>query len=325
MRNYLRRGQNIVFPSQKKNEAEYIAAFHSHPLWLVKKWIKIFGPQQTLSLCKANNELPPLTLRINTLKISRDEMKEKLIGAGFDSEETRFSPDGLVLNTSANPIQKTDFFKTGLLRIQDEAAQLIAYLVNRESSLSILDACAGAGGKATHLAAMMKNKGSIVAVDRSPERIVELKQEAIRLGIDIIEAQKVDLSVELPDSFKENFDCVLVDAPCSGLGTLRRNPEIKWRTHEKDVRAFATAQKVILQNASAAVKKGGRLIYCTCSLLPEENENIVDDFIKQNKIFYMCPPPESINRKLIDHRGFFHSYPHHHNMDGFFGAIIKRP
>ena len=325
LRNYLRRGQNIVFPSQKKNEAEYIAAFHSHPLWLVKKWIKIFGPQQTLSLCKANNELPPLTLRINTLKISRDEMKEKLIGAGFDSEETRFSPDGLVLNTSANPIQKTDFFKTGLLRIQDEAAQLIAYLVNRESSLSILDACAGAGGKATHLAAMMKNKGSIVAVDRSPERIVELKQEAIRLGIDIIEAQKVDLSVELPDSFKENFDCVLVDAPCSGLGTLRRNPEIKWRTHEKDVRAFATAQKVILQNASAAVKKGGRLIYCTCSLLPEENENIVDDFIKQNKIFYMCPPPESINRKLIDHRGFFHSYPHHHNMDGFFGAIIKRP
>ena len=323
LRNYLRRGQNIVFPSQKKNEAEYIAAFHSHPLWLVKKWIKIFGPQQTLSLCKANNELPPLTLRINTLKISRDEMKEKLIGAGFDSEETRFSPDGLVLNTSANPIQKTDFFKTGLLRIQDEAAQLIAYLVNRESSLSILDACAG--GKATHLAAMMKNKGSIVAVDRSPERIVELKQEAIRLGIDIIEAQKVDLSVELPDSFKENFDCVLVDAPCSGLGTLRRNPEIKWRTHEKDVRAFATAQKVILQNASAAVKKGGRLIYCTCSLLPEENENIVDDFIKQNKIFYMCPPPESINRKLIDHRGFFHSYPHHHNMDGFFGAIIKRP
>ena len=324
LRNYLRRGQNIVFPSQKKNEAEYIAAFHSHPLWLVKKWIKIFGPQQTLSLCKANNELPPLTLRINTLKISRNEMKEKLIAAGFDSEETRFSPDGLVLNTSANPIQKTDFFKTGFLRIQDEAAQLIAYLVNRESSLSILDACAGAGGKATHLAAILKNNGHIVAIDRSEERISELQQEVHRLGINIIKAQTVDLSAELPDSFKENFDCVLVDAPCSGLGTLRRNPEIKWRTNEKDVRAFAVAQKIILQNVSAAVKKGGRLIYCTCSLLPEENENIVDDFIKQNKNFSMCPPPESTNRKLIDHRGFFHTYPHHHNMDGFFGAIIKR-
>ena len=323
LRNYLRRGQNIVFPSQKKNEAEYIAAFHSHPLWLVQKWIRIFGPQQTMSLCKANNELPPLTLRINTLKISRDQMKEKLIASGFDSEETKFSPDGLVLNTSANPIQKTDFFDEGFLRIQDEGAQLISYLVNRESSRSILDACAGAGGKATHLAAILKNNGLILAIDRNQERLAELQQEVNRLGINIIKVQTIDLSAELPDSFKEKFDGVLVDAPCSGLGTLRRNPEIKWRTNEKDVRAFAAAQKIILQNASTAVKKGGNLIYCTCSLLPEENENIVDDFIKQNKNFSICPPPVPTNKKLIDRRGFFHTYPHHHNMDGFFGAIIK--
>ena len=171
LRNYLRRGQNLSFPSVKNNLAEYIAAFHSHPLWLVKKWIKIFGPDETMSLCSANNELPPLTLRVNTLKISREEIKQKLTSAGFAPEETKYSPDGLILNTSANPIQKTDFFEAGLLRIQDEAAQLISCLINPENVDSILDACAGSGGKATHLAAIFKNKGQIVAIDRNPEKL----------------------------------------------------------------------------------------------------------------------------------------------------------
>jgi 16S rRNA (cytosine967-C5)-methyltransferase len=242
LRNYLRRGANISFPSFKKNPAEHIAAFHSHPLWLVKEWIKIFGAEETKSLCAANNELPPLTLRANTLKTSRDEIKQKLALTGFEPAETGFSPDGIVLNTSANPIQKTNLFEEGYLRIQDEAAQLISYLVNPDSADSILDACAGAGGKATHLAAIIRNKGKIVAIDRSAERIAELKQEASRMGINIIDAQKADLSKDIPEIFRESFDCVLVDAPCSGTGTLRRNPEIKWRTTQKDLNNFATAQ-----------------------------------------------------------------------------------
>lgn len=324
LRNYLRRGQEILFPSEGKNIAEYIATFHSHPLWLVKKWIKLFGPEETKSLCSADNELPPLTLRVNALKISRNEIKQKLIAAGFAPEVTQYSPDGIILNTSANPIQKTDFFEAGFLRIQDEAAQLISYLINPDNAESILDACAGTGGKATHLAAILKNKGRIVAVDRNTERIAELKQEATRLGINIIEAQTGDLSADLPESFKGKFDCVLVDAPCTGTGTLRRNPEIKWRATENDLRNFAAAQKIILQNASAAVKKDGHLIYCTCSLLPEENEIIVDDFLKHNANFSTCPPPSSTNKQLVNSRGFFRSYPHKHNMDGFFGVVLKR-
>jgi 16S rRNA (cytosine967-C5)-methyltransferase len=323
LRNYLRGGRKISFPSSKNNTAEYIASFHSHPLWLVKVWIKIFGPEETKSLCSANNELPPLTLRVNTLKISRDEMKQKLTSAGFAPEETKYSPDGIILNSSTQPIQKTDFFKDGYLRIQDEAAQLIAYLINPENVQSLLDACAGSGGKAAHLAAILQNKGKIVAVDRNPERIAELKREITRLGINIIEAQTGDLSGYMPETFREKFDCVLVDAPCSGLGTLRRNPEIKWRTTEKDLRNFAAAQKIILQNASAAVKKGGHLIYGTCSLLPQENENIIDDFLTHNSNFCLYRPSASINNKLFDRRGFFHTYPHRHNMDGFFGAILR--
>ncbi|MBN1364025.1 MAG: 16S rRNA (cytosine(967)-C(5))-methyltransferase RsmB [Syntrophaceae bacterium] len=321
LRNYLRRAQEIAFPSEKKNMVEYIATFYSHPLWLVKKWIKLFGFEETRSLCSANNELPPLTLRVNTLKTSRKNLMRKLIAIRFDCEETKFSPDGIILNTSTNPIQKTEFFENGLLRIQDEAAQLISCLVN--PAKSIMDACTGAGGKATHLAAIFKNKGQIIAVDSNPRKINELKKEVIRLGINIIEARTIDLSAELPESFKKKFDSVMVDAPCSGTGTLRRNPEIKWRTTQKDLLNFAAAQKIILQNASMAVKKGGFLIYCTCSLLPDENENIVNDFLKHNIKFSLCPPTSSINRQLIDSHGFFRTYTHKHKMDGFFGAILK--
>jgi len=324
LRNYLRRGQNLPFPSAKKNAAEYIAAFHSHLLWLVKRWIKIFGAEETISLCSTNNKLPSLTARVNTLKISREDLIEKLTAGGFTPEATKYSPDGIILNASTNPLQKTDFFEAGFLRLQDEGAQLISYLIKPDSNESILDVCAGSGGKTTHLAAILKNMGRIVAIDRNPEKIAELKLEAARLGINIIETQTGDLDVGLHDSLKEKFDYVLVDAPCSGTGTLRRNPEIKWRTTEKDLLNFTAAQKLILQNASVAIKKGGHLIYCTCSLLPEENENIVDDFLKQNHNFSLCRPTDSINRQLIDSRGFFHTYPHRHNMDGFFGAIFKR-
>jgi 16S rRNA (cytosine967-C5)-methyltransferase len=324
LRNYLRRGDKILFPSLEKNPAEYIAALHSHPLWLVKKWIKIFGPEETMSLCSANNEIPPLTLRVNTLKISREELAQKFTAAGFTATPTNYSPDGIILTDSAGAIQNTNFFSEGFLRIQDEAAQLISYLINPNSADPILDVCAGSGGKATHLAAIIKNKGRIVAVDRNPEKIAELKKDATRLGINIIETQTLDLSAGLPDSLKEKFNHVLVDASCSGLGTLPRNPEIKWRTTEKDLSNFAAAQKVILQNASVAVKKGGRLIYCTCSLLPQENENIIDDFLARNKNFSLCQTPASINPRLLDSRGFYRTCPHRHNMDGFFGAILKR-
>lgn len=324
LRNYLRHGSSISFPSSEKNPADFIAAFHSHPLWLVKDWIKIFGVQNTLALCAANNEMPSLTLRVNTLKISRDELQGKLTAAGFDSVVTPFSPDGLILNKVASPLQKTVFFQEGYLRLQDEASQLVSYLLYPQSSGSILDVCAGTGGKTTHLAAILKNNGKILATDYDLKKINELKKEAKRLGIDIIEATQADLTCGLPELLKEKFDSVLVDAPCSGLGTLRRNPEIKWHTTAGDFTGFTTAQKTIIQNASIAVRKGGRLVYCTCSLSPQENENIVGNFLQQNPEFSTCPLPASISPQFIDSNGYFRTFPHLHNMDGFFAAIIKK-
>ena len=324
LRNYLRQGDKVSFPSWKRQQAERIAAFDSHPLWLVRAWLNIFGKEETLALCKTNNEMPPLTIRINRLKISPEELEQKLKAAGFSYTTTNFSPDGIVLTDSTGPVQKTDFFHEGLLRIQDEGAQLVSYLLNPQNSENILDVCAGTGGKTTHLAAILKNSGSILAIDRHEGKLDELRKETDRLGIENIQTKLVDLGVRLPDELAEKFDQVLVDAPCSGTGTLRRNPEIKWRIQANDLKGYAAKQKIILQNASGGVKKGGRLIYCTCSLLPAENEDVITQFLANNPSFTLAPIPETIQKSLIDKSGFFRTYPHIHNMDGFFGAILQR-
>jgi len=324
LRNYLRHGDKISFPSWKTQPAEHIAALHSHPLWLVKTWIDIFGKEEALALCKANNEMPPMTIRINTLKTSPEELELKLKVEGFSYATTNLSPDGIVLTDSTQPIQKTDLFREGLLRIQDEGAQLVSYLINPKDNENILDVCAGTGGKTTHLAAIMKNDGHILATDRHPGKLTELTKEITRLGINNIQTQQVDLSIMLPIALKEKFDQVLVDAPCSGTGTLRRNPEIKWRTKALDLEGYAATQKTILQNAAPAVKKGGHLIYCTCSLMPAENEDVIRQFLVNNPQFILAPIPEAIKKSLIDKSGFFRTYPHLHNTDGFFGAILQR-
>jgi 16S rRNA (cytosine967-C5)-methyltransferase len=324
LRNYLRHGDKISFPSWKTQPAEHIAALHSHPLWLTKIWLNIFGKEEAQALCKANNEMPPMTIRINTLKTSPEELELKLKVEGFSYATTNLSPDGIVLTDSTQPIQKTDLFREGLLRIQDEGAQLVSYLINPKDNENILDVCAGTGGKTTHLAAIMKNDGHILAIDRHPGKLTELTKEITRLGINNIQTQQVDLSIMLPVALKEKFDQVLVDAPCSGTGTLRRNPEIKWRTQTLDLEGYATTQKTILQNAAPAVKKGGRLIYCTCSLLPAENEDVIRQFLVNNPQFILAPIPEAIKKSLIDKSGFFRTYPHLHNTDGFFGAILQR-
>jgi len=324
LRSYLRNTEKISFPSLEKNPAEYIAAFHSHPHWLVKIWLNIFGQEETLALCQANNELPPLTLRINSLKISREKLEEKLKAEDFICMPTRFSPDGINLPDSPRPIQKTTFFKEGLLRLQDEAAQLVSCLVNPQSGQNVLDVCAGSGGKTGHLAALMKNEGRIAALDRDAAKIAQLKKDASRMGITIIDTIQADLNRPLSAEFNEKFDHVLVDAPCSGTGTLRRNPEIKWRQTAANLDILSKTQQNILHNASGAVKKDGHLVYCTCSLLPQENDDVIRQFLKDHPHFTVLTPAADIPEDIMDSRGFLRAYPHRHHMDGFFGAVLRR-
>ncbi len=324
LRNFLRRGNNISFPLLKKNSAQHISSFYSHPLWLAEEWIATLGAKETLALCAANNKIAPLTIRTNTLKISRNNLVSELELQGFEVSPTSYSPHGVIINQSNMPIQKTDAFSKGLFRIQDEGAQCVSFLLNPSMNDSVLDACAGSGGKTTHLAALMQDQGVIVAIDSNPQKNDALKKEAARLGINSIKTLTCDLSAGLPEDLRGSFDHVLIDAPCSGTGTLRRNPEIKWRIMQKDIDKLNSLQNSILANSSQAVKKGGRLIYCTCSLLSKENEHIVNEFLTKNKHFSLCEPPSSINQNLIDRKHFYRTYPHIHSMDGFFAAVLRR-
>jgi 16S rRNA (cytosine967-C5)-methyltransferase len=324
LRSYLRDPGRVSYPCRETDPQEYLAAFHSHPLWLVKLWRDAFGMEETEALCRADNEVPSVTLRANTLRISRNDLAQKLARSDFPGEPGRFSPDAIILSDPPRPVQKTDFFAEGLFRLQDEAAQLAAYLVGPQPGETVLDACAGSGGKTTHLAALMENRGRIVAMDRDANKIDRLRKDARRLGVSIAETVAADLAKPLSSEWREKFDRILVDAPCSGTGTLRRNPDIKWRLAGTDPDLLAEIQLAILHNAQAAVRRGGCLVYCTCSLLACENDGVIRRFLKDHPQFSVKPPSASIPQVLQDSRGFFRTYPHRHAQDGFFGAALLR-
>jgi len=221
-------------------------------------------------------------------------------------------------------VRGTTCYTAGHIQLQDEASHLIARLVDPIEGENVLDLCAGTGGKATHLAALMDNRGSITAVDISIRKLEALRKNARRLGVTIVDTQAGDARQKPGEAFHETFDKILVDAPCSGLGTLRRNPEIKWRSSPEDVTKCAALQKAILDNAAPYLKKGGSLIYSTCTIMPEENEEVIEEFISLHRNFICISPPDTIDSRVIDERGYFQAYPHRHGTDGFFGAVLRK-
>lgn len=324
LRNFIRKKDQIAYPEIGKEPAQHISVVHSHPLWMVKKWIEIFGVEETAALCKANNQVPPVTVRVNTLKTTRERTKEELSQQGFEVKETTFSPDGLIISSPPMPARETACYTSGRIQFQDEASQLIARLVSPKPGENVLDICAGMGGKTTHLAALMENNGSILALDISKKKIDALCKNASRLNAAIVDAQVGDAREEPRKASLATFDRILIDAPCTGLGTLRRNPEIKWRACPEDAEKFSILQKALLENAAVCLKKGGYLIYSTCTITKEENEAVIKDFTNRHPDFICNRPPDAINSSLIDNCGYFRSYPHRHGTDGFYGAILVK-
>jgi 16S rRNA (cytosine967-C5)-methyltransferase len=324
LRNFIRKKDQIAYPEIGKDPAQHIAIVHSHPLWMVKKWIEMFGMEETMELCRANNQVPPVTVRVNTIKTTRERTKEELSQHGFEVKETIFSPDGLIISSPTVPVRETDCYTSGMIQFQDEASQLIARLVSPRAGENILDICAGMGGKTTHLAAVMENRGRILALDINKKKIDAVCKSISRLDAAIVDAQVGDAREEPGKASLESFDRVLIDAPCTGLGTLRRNPEIKWRACPEDAEKCSILQKAILENAAHYLKKGGYLIYSTCTITKEENEAVIKDFTDRHPDFICNRPPDAINSSLVDDRGYFRSYPHRHGTDGFFGAVLVR-
>jgi 16S rRNA (cytosine967-C5)-methyltransferase len=305
-----------------KDPGKAIAVIHSHPRWLVERWLDRYGIDETIAICRGNNTIPPLAVRVNSLKTSRDEAIAALAAEKIAAAKTRYSADGLFLVGSAAGLRETAAFRNGLIRVQDEASQLVARLVGPQPGEKVLDLCAGAGGKTFHLAALMENRGEITAVDLHPDKLRLLTAEAGRLGVSIATTHAGNAAT-IPDSFRSAFDRVLLDAPCSGLGTLRRNPEIRWRIVPHELEKSMSLQKRLLRKAADCVNPGGLLAYCVCTVTPEENESVVADLSAARPEFKRVPP-EEIPPELIDADGFFRTFPHRHGTDGFFGAIFIR-
>ena len=324
LREVQRRGVAWPDPASEADPPSAIVILHSHPLWLVRRWWSVLGPEETVALCRANNDVPPLTVRTNTLKMDRKAVLADLEREGLSARPTTYSPHGMIIEPPGRPLRDQPAWRMGLLDIQDEASQLIPLLVDPRPGEKILDVCAGTGGKACHLAALMNNRGWVLAMDHHDRKIRELQGRARRLGAAIIEGRVADALRPQDDSLNGLFDRVLLDAPCSGLGTIRRKPEIRWRMKEEDLPGMARLQKDLLRSAAVFVRPGGFLVYSVCSVMPEENEAVVQGFLSSRREFSCIGLPDMIRGDFPEGGRFFKAMPHRHGMDGFFAAVLKR-
>jgi 16S rRNA (cytosine967-C5)-methyltransferase len=311
---------------------EYLTITLSHPAWLIDRWIARYGVEATEAWAQFDNSTAPLTLRANGLRITREELAARLDQLGVQTEPTRFAPEGLIVR-SGHPL-RTPLASEGLFIAQDEASQVIGWLAEvarttlpHAYAVSALDACASPGGKTVALASAIGSNGHIVAADRRTRRMQLLRDTMIATGATAnVRLVQLDLESGLP--FRDAFDLILVDAPCSGLGTLRREPEIRWRRTEADLARFAERQQRMLHEAAAGLRPGGILIYSTCSSEPDENESVAAAFLTTHPQFRATDPRDwtlpSALTPLITATGHLRTLPHLHGLEAFFAVVFTR-
>ena len=305
---------------------EYLSISLSHPRWLAERWLDRWGFENAEAWLRFDNSEAALTIRTNTLRVSRDELAALLAARGVTTRPSVWSPDGLV-TLSGNPLH-TDLADSGFFVVQDEASQLVPLLAAAAPGDRILDACAAPGGKTVALATAARGQASIVAADVRPRRLELLGRTLAQTRVPHVAIVRTD--VERPLPFSPVFDVVLLDAPCSGLGTLRRDPDIRWRRREEDLPMLARAQLLMLRHAAAVVRPGGRLVYATCSSEPEENEDVVTAFLAESDRFRPADaaqvrsslPP--VCAELVTSTGLLRTWPFRHALEAFFGAVLIR-
>jgi len=327
LRAAVRKYPELSPPDMKIDPVSAVSIEKSMPRWLVSRWIPRFGLPRTLMLCDSINAIPPLTLRINTLKTTRSAFMESAATSARRMEPTVHGPDGVRLDHPQYPVFAMEGFNEGFFQVQDEAAQLVTLLLDPQPGETLMDACAGMGGKTGHIAQQMKNTGKILALDVSLDKLDKIHPEMNRLGISIVETRVLDLSRPLESHRIEKFDRVLLDAPCSGLGVLRRNPDIKWRSSLDRLAYCRDRQIDFLDQASRFVKPSGVLVYAVCSMEPEENESVVSAFLCDHWEFSIEKNPACLPsqiRSLMTPEGHLRTFPHLHDMDGFFAARFRR-
>lgn len=308
------------------NIADRFAIKYSFPGYLVQEWISAFGEDFTEKLLASLLERPDFSVRINTLKTTREALWEELNNHGIKIRPGRFLDEALYLE-NVSDVSTLDAFIEGEITVQDESSMIVARVLDPKPGEKILDTCAAPGGKTTHIGQIMKNRGHIDAWDIHDHKIALINDNAERLGVQIIKASQRD-ALEFWKDAENMYDRVLVDAPCSGTGIIRRKPDIKWKRREEDFANLIEIQKKILYNAGRYVKPGGVLVYSTCSLDMRENEQIVSGFLNENGNFKSESIerllPKGLNNKKGVKEGMVRLYPHIDGTDGFFIARMKR-
>ncbi len=324
LRNVAKNKDSIPYPD-KNDIVSYLSILYSHPVWMVEKWIELFGTEFTEKLLKSNNQVPDFIIRTNTLKTDRNTLLDMLHKEGISAEPGRYVEEAVILKNPSS-IANLEAFKKGYFQVQDESSMLAAKILDPREGETVIDVCSAPGGKATHMAQLMNNKGTVIARDIYQHKLNLIEQSCSRLGIDIIKTDIHD-ACSLDDTLVGKADRVLIDAPCSGLGIIRKKPDIKYSRTDNDLKEITVLQRDILKNASKYLKVGGYMIYSTCTIQPQENLEIVQDFLAENPDFTLTgfkelmPPTLDIASSA---EGYIQLFPNINQTDGFFISKIKR-
>jgi 16S rRNA (cytosine967-C5)-methyltransferase len=321
LRNIIRNLEGIRYPDPNEDRVQYLSVIYSHPHWIVKRWVKRFGYDETQKLLVANNERPGLALRINKLKAQPGEFLTML-----DQQHIQYTGsthvDFFVKVKSLTRIGQMELFRNGFFTIQDESAVLPCLMLSPQAGECVIDLCAAPGGKTTAMAEMMKNEGEIIAIDKYENKLSFVKAACDRLGLRNVKLQAVDAAT----LESGQADKVLLDAPCSGLGVLTKKPDIKWKRDIGDVFKLARMQSELIENAARLVKPGGVLVYSTCTTEPEENIDVVRGFLASHPEFTLDNAAQFVSHAVVNPEGFVETFPHQHGMDGSFAArLVKKP
>ncbi|HDR14524.1 MAG TPA: 16S rRNA (cytosine(967)-C(5))-methyltransferase RsmB, partial [Desulfobacteraceae bacterium] len=275
------------FPSREENPVSHLSARYSYPEGMVRKWITELGFEKTEGLLQAGNMVSPMVLRVSSRRISRDELAVMLSAEGIRVRYAGFSPDGLIVEELRRPVGEIEAFRRGFFTVQGEAAQAASRLLAPSPGDHVLDLCAGLGGKTTHLAELTGDRGMVVAVDRNTNRLAEMLRTAGRMDLRSIRPVAADVSENLCGWLGKRFDCIMLDAPCSALGTISRHPDVKWWRKEEDIQRLSRLQARLLDCAIELLRPGGRVLYATCTISREENEDVVESCAARHRSIFV--------------------------------------
>lgn len=321
LRNIARNIDNIRYPDKNEDLPYYLSVMFSHPRWMVKRWIDRFGEIKTEKLLYVNNRRPHNTIRINKLKASVEDIVKVLKSHDMSFFPSPYMKESILVKSYKPEIHTLDIFKDGSVTIQDTSASLAARLAAPQEGMTLIDMCAAPGGKSFYLAEMMNDKGRVIAVDKYLSKMRFIEEGSARLGLTSIETLSAD-ATKL--DIEEKVDIVFADVPCSGLGTLSKKPDIKWKREREDIYVLVELQRRLLQSAVSLLKPGGVLVYSTCTIEPEENTENIQWFLENNPEFEIDPAEKYLPAEVCNN-GFMEVLPHEHYIDGAFAArLIKK-